>query len=181
VEREEEAHVFFSNSISFITLMLRSDWNTLNVGKIFASHMKDMDEHEYEGLQEKIRELKLPSIEVWTNKYPDREFEVGIFSSEFTSLCPKTGLPDFGFLRITYVPNENCIELKSFKEYIVAYRNLGIFYEHIANKILEDIINACKPRRAEIEIEFNPRGGITTTVKASFDEEKGFFLSGSRD
>jgi 7-cyano-7-deazaguanine reductase len=143
--------------------------------------MVDEKEREYEGLQENIRKLKLPSIEVWTNKYPDREYEVEITTSEFTSLCPKTNLPDFGTIRITYVPYHKCIELKSFKEYIIAYRSLGIFYEHIANKILEDIVIACKPRRANVEIEFNPRGGIATVVRAGFDEEKGFSLSDSAE
>jgi 7-cyano-7-deazaguanine reductase len=140
-----------------------------------------MDKSEYNGLQDDIRELKLPAIDVWTNKYPDRECEVKITTSEFTSLCPKTGLPDFGTIRIRYVPYHKCIELKSFKEYIIAYRSLGIFYEHIANKILEDIVIACKPRKANIEIEFNPRGGIATIVRAGFYEEKGFSLSDSTD
>jgi len=131
---------------------------------------------EYEGLQERIRELRLPTIEVWTNKYMDKEFEVKIFTSEFTSLCPKTNLPDHGTINIKYVPKDKCIELKSFKEYLLAYRNLGIFYEHAANKILEDVVEACKPKRAEIEAEFKPRGGLATIVKASYDEKKGYIF-----
>jgi len=128
----------------------------------------------YEGLQEDIRALKFPKIETWTNKYPGREYEIVITTSEFTSLCPKTNLPDFGTITIRYVPNKKCIELKSFKEYLIAYRNIGIFYEHTTNKILEDVVKACKPRRAEIEGRFNLRGGIGTTVIAKYEEKKGY-------
>ncbi|MCK5548420.1 MAG: NADPH-dependent 7-cyano-7-deazaguanine reductase QueF [Thermoplasmata archaeon] len=136
---------------------------------------------EYEGLQESIRELELPKIETWANKYADRESEIEISTSEFTSICPKTGLPDFGTITIKYVPNEECIELKSFKEYILTYRNLGVFYEHAANKILEDVVDACKPRKARIKAEFSPRGGIATIVRARYDERKGFSLDEAAD
>jgi len=136
---------------------------------------------EYEGLQEDIRKLKLPTIEVWTNKYMDKEFEVKISTSEFTSLCPKTNLPDHGTIAIKYMPKKKCIELKSFKEYLLAYRNLGIFYEHAANKILEDVVEACKPKRAEIEAEFKPRGGLATIVKASYDKKKGYIFGNMKD
>ena len=128
----------------------------------------------YEGLQEDVRGLRLPRIETWTNKYPDREYELEIRTAEFTSVCPKTGLPDFGEVVLRYVPAGRCIELKSFKEYLTAYRDLGIFYEHAANKILEDVVRACRPRRAELEARFNVRGGMATVVRARYSEKDGF-------
>ena len=118
----------------------------------------------YEGLQKNIRKLKTPRIEVWKNQYPDKIYTINLEILEFTCICPKTGLPDFATIKIEYSPHKYCVELKSFKMYTVFYRNLGIFHEHLANKILEDFVNASKPRRAKITAQFNPRGGITTTV-----------------
>lgn len=122
----------------------------------------------YEGLQENIRKLKTPKIEVWENKYPDKEYIINLETPEFTCICPKTGLPDFATIKIEYSPNLWCIELKSFKEYLISYRNVWIFHEHVVNKILEDFVKACKPRWVNITGEFNIRGGIKTTVKASY-------------
>ena len=121
-------------------------------------------ESSYEGRQEQIRDLKTPQIEVWRNQYPDQEYTVCLDIPEFTCICPKTGLPDFAVLKIEYSPVEYCIELKSFKYYFNFFRDIGIFHEHVINKILEDFVKACKPRFVRIEGEFNPRGGITTTV-----------------
>ena len=118
----------------------------------------------YEGLQENIRNLKTPKIEVWKNQYADKEYTINIDIPEFTCICPKTGLPDFAFIKIEYAPDKFCIELKSFKMYTIFYRNIGIFNEHVINKILEDFVAACKPRWAKISGEFNPRGGIKTIV-----------------
>lgn len=118
----------------------------------------------YAGLQENIRNLKTPGIEVWENKYADKIYTITIEIPEFTSICPHTGLPDFGKIKIEYSPAKYCAELKSLKMYMIFYRNLGIFHEHVANKILEDFVRACKPRWAKITSIFNPRGGITTTV-----------------
>lgn len=118
----------------------------------------------YEGLQENIRKLKTPKIDVWENKYPDKEYTVSLEIPEFTCLCPKTGLPDFAVIRIQYIPDKFCIELKSLKYYINFYRNIGIFHEHVVNKILEDFIKACRPKWAKVEGEFNIRGGIKTKV-----------------
>ena len=118
----------------------------------------------YEGLQHKIRNLKTPKIEVWKNQYPDKEYVINLEIPEFTCICPKTGLPDFAIIKIEYSPDKYCIELKSFKMYTIFYRNLGIFHEHLINKILEDFIKACCPRWVKILGEFNPRGGIKTTV-----------------
>ena len=105
-------------------------------------------------------------LEVVNNEYPNNTFEINISIPEFNAVCPKTGLPDFGTIYINYIPNKLIIELKSLKLYIVAYRNFGIFHEHVTNKILEDFIRACKPKTIEVTGDFNPRGGIKTIVKA---------------
>jgi len=122
----------------------------------------------YEGLQENMRKLKTPKIEVWKNQYPDKEYTISLDVPEFSCICPKTGLPDFAVIKIEYSPRDYCIELKSFKMYIVYYRNIGIFHEHVINKILDDFVAACKPRRAKISGIFNSRGGITTTVMREY-------------
>jgi 7-cyano-7-deazaguanine reductase len=122
----------------------------------------------YEGLQEKIRGLKTPRIEVWENKYLDKEYTINLETAEFTCICPKTGLPDFATIRIEYSPAKWCIELKSLKEYLMFYRDVGIFHEHVVNKILEDFIKSCKPKRVSITGDFNTRGGIKTTVRAEY-------------
>ncbi len=92
---------------------------------------------------------------------------------EFTCVCPKTGLPDFATITIRYIPDKNCIELKSFKEYIVFYRDVGIFHEHVVNKILDDFVRACDPVNVEIIGDFNMRGGIKTVVKANYKRGEG--------
>lgn len=122
----------------------------------------------YEGLQENIRKLKTPAIEVWENKYPDKEYDINLEVPEFTCICPKTGLPDFAAIRIEYSPDKYCIELRSFKMYTIFYRNVGIFHEHVVNKMLEDLVRACRPRWLKIAGEFNVRGGIKTTVTAEY-------------
>ena len=124
----------------------------------------------YEGLQEGIRQLQAPEIEVWENQYPDRDYIVQLEAPEFTCLCPKTGLPDFATIRIQYKPDKWCVELKSFKYYILSYRQLGIFHEHAVNKILEDFVKACHPRWVKITGEFNMRGGIKTTISAEYKQ-----------
>ncbi len=122
----------------------------------------------YEGLQESVRQLKTPAIEVWQNKYPDKEYTISLEIPEFTCICPKTNLPDFAVIRIEYSPDKYCIELKSFKMYTIFYRNLGIFHEHVVNKMLEDLVRVCKPRWLRINGEFNVRGGIKTIVTAEY-------------
>ncbi|MCM8781522.1 MAG: preQ(1) synthase [Candidatus Omnitrophica bacterium] len=122
----------------------------------------------YEGLQAKIRTLKTPKIEVWENKYSDKAYTIRLETAEFTCICPKTGLPDFATIRIEYIPARWCVELKSFKEYLLFYRNIGIFHEHVINKILEDFVKASKPKWVSIIGEFNARGGIKTTVSATY-------------
>ncbi len=125
----------------------------------------------YDDLQTHIRDLKTPSIETWENQYSDRDYTIEITNLEFTTVCPKTGLPDFATITITYVPDMYCIELKSFKEYFVSFRDIGIFHEHIVNKVLEDFVNVCQPRTAEVVGDFNIRGGMKTIVRASYVRE----------
>jgi len=122
----------------------------------------------YEGLQEHIRRLKTPEIEVWENQYADREYTIIVEIPEFTCICPKTGLPDFAVIRIEYSPLKFCVELKSLKMYTVFFRDVGIFHEHLTNRILDDFVSACKPRWAMISSEFNPRGGIKTVVEREY-------------
>ncbi len=109
-------------------------------------------------------------LETFPNPRPERDYEIKIVCPEFTSVCPKTGLPDFGTLTIRYVPDQACIELKSLKYYLIEYRNEGIFYEAAVNRILDDLVEACAPRRMELEGAFTARGGITTTVTAVHGE-----------
>ncbi|MEO0093526.1 MAG: preQ(1) synthase [candidate division WOR-3 bacterium] len=108
----------------------------------------------------------LPKIETWKNQFAD--YEITIEVPEFTSVCPRTGLPDFGTITVRYLPNKLCIELKSFKYYILGFRNLGIFYENAVNRILKDLVKACKPKWMVVRGEFNIRGGMKTTVEARF-------------
>lgn len=125
----------------------------------------------YEGLQKNIRDLKTPPIEVWKNQYPDKVYTVSLEIPEFTCICPKTGLPDFATIKIEYSPDTYCVELKSFKMYTIFYRNLGIFHEHVVNKITEDFVKSCKPHWVKIVAEFNPRGGIKTTVTCEYKKK----------
>ena len=109
---------------------------------------------------------KLPKVECFPNQY--KKYEINISIPEFTSVCPKTGLPDFGTITIRYMPDKLCLELKSLKFYFLAYRDLGIFCENIINRVLGDLTGACKPIWMEVRGEFNPRGGIKTEVLAKF-------------
>lgn len=106
-------------------------------------------------------------IETFPNPRPGRDYEIDIRCPEFTSVCPKTGLPDFGEIRIQYVPADRCLELKALKYYMLDFRNKGIFYEAVTNQILDDLVAACAPRRMTVTGAFTARGGITTTVVAS--------------
>jgi 7-cyano-7-deazaguanine reductase len=107
------------------------------------------------------------AFETFPNPRPERDYEIQIRCPEFTSMCPKTGLPDFGEIRIDYVPDTSCLELKSLKYYMLEYRNQGVFYETLTNQILDDLVAACTPRRMTITGAFTSRGGITTTVTAT--------------
>ena len=112
------------------------------------------------------------TLETFPNPSPDRDYEIAIRCPEFTSMCPKTGLPDFGEIRITYVPDTLCIELKALKYYLLAFRNKGIFYEAATNQILDDLVAACRPRRMTVVGDFTARGGISTSVTASYDRRE---------
>lgn len=110
------------------------------------------------------------TLETFPNPRPEREYEIAINCPEFTSVCPKTGLPDFGAIRITYVPDQLCVELKSLKYYLIEFRNRGIFYESVTNQILDDLVALLQPRRMTLVGDFSARGGITTTVTASYQK-----------
>jgi 7-cyano-7-deazaguanine reductase len=111
-------------------------------------------------------------LETFPNPRPERDYEIAIDCPEFTSMCPKTGLPDFGTIRIRYTPDRTCLELKALKYYLLEYRNRGIFYEAATNQILDDLVNACQPRRMTVEGDFSARGGITTRVVVEHDNTK---------
>ena len=110
----------------------------------------------------------LARLDTFPNPQPDRDYEIEIRCPEFTSLCPKTGLPDFGEIRIAYVPDALCIELKSLKYYLIEFRNRGIFYEGVTNTILDDLVAACAPRRMKVVGDFSTRGGIATSVTVEY-------------
>lgn len=121
---------------------------------------------DYQAHQKKFLAAALPPLEVVDNHYSDREYLVHIEIPEFTCVCPKTGLPDFAVLTLDYVPAKSLVELKSLKLHINGYRNVGVFHEHVANKVLDDLVKALKPRRARLRADFHVRGGIHTVVTA---------------
>ena len=108
----------------------------------------------------------LPDIETFPNQY--KGYEITIEIPEYTAICPKTGLPDFGTITVHYRPNKECLELKSLKMYLHAYRNLGIFYENAVNRILYDVVNACRPLHATVTGEFAARGGLRSVIEATY-------------
>lgn len=108
----------------------------------------------------------LPELETWPNQH--KGYEITIDIPEYTAICPKTGLPDFGTIRIHYLPDQHCVELKSLKLYIHAYRNVGIFYENAVNRILHDFVKACRPVRATVTGEFTARGGLRSLIEARY-------------
>jgi 7-cyano-7-deazaguanine reductase len=113
---------------------------------------------------------KLPRLDTWPNHFPG--YEITIRFPEYTSVCPKTGLPDYGAITIHYMPKKSCLELKALKLYLLAYRNLGIFYENAVNRMLRDIVAATRPAWCVVRGEFTPRGGLTTTVEARWRKKK---------
>jgi 7-cyano-7-deazaguanine reductase len=122
-------------------------------------------------------DAELPSVDVFSNKY--QGYEITIVNPEYTSICPKTGLPDFGKITLKYEPDKSCIELKSLKLYFLAYRNLGIFHENAVNRILRDLVEAVDPVRMEVRGDFTPRGGLTTTVTAKYERSEPGLVDGS--
>ncbi len=131
-----------------------------------------MNKKGYKGLQGDIRAWKTPAIDTFENIYGDRDYEITMTTPEFSCICPKTGLPDFAELTLTFVPNKNCLELKSFKEYLLCFRGKGIFHENVINKIVDDIVATINPRRIRLEGKFNSRGGIQTTVVREYSSRK---------
>ena len=111
-------------------------------------------------------DAELPSIECWPNQFPG--YEITVAMPEFTSICPKTGLPDFGTITIHYRPDKLCLELKSLKMYIQSYRTLGIFYENAVNKVLRDVVAACQPNFAKVTGEFTTRGGMRSVIEVEY-------------
>jgi 7-cyano-7-deazaguanine reductase len=111
-----------------------------------------------------------PELETFANPRPERDFAINMECPEFTCVCPRTGQPDFATIRITYVPDKICLELKSLKLYLWSYRNQGAFHEAVTNKILDDLVAACKPRQMTVVGDFNVRGGIHTTVTATYQQ-----------
>lgn len=122
-------------------------------------------EHAHAGVR-----AKLPKLETWPNQFPG--YTITIRFPEYSSVCPKTGLPDFGTITISYRPARECIELKSLKMYLLAYRDLGIFYENAVNRILKDVVKATRPQWCVVRGEFTPRGGLTTTVVARWPRRR---------
>jgi 7-cyano-7-deazaguanine reductase len=112
------------------------------------------------------------TLETFPNQYPGRDYTIEIICPEFTSVCPKTGQPDFGTLTISYTPEAKCVELKSLKMYLQQFRNEGIFYETVTNRILDDLVSMLAPRRMKIVAAFTPRGGISTNVTVEFSSER---------
>jgi 7-cyano-7-deazaguanine reductase len=124
------------------------------------------DEHAEAGVR-----APLPEIETWPNQYRTG-YEIEIVMPEFTSVCPKTGLPDHGTLTLRYVPDKHCLELKSFKMYTLEYRNLGIFQENVANRMLADVVKAARPVSATVVGQFTPRGGVYTKITANWSRNR---------
>jgi 7-cyano-7-deazaguanine reductase len=116
--------------------------------------------------------MKKELLELFDNTYPDRDYSIEIVNPEFTSVCPKTGLPDFGTITIRYVPDKSCIELKSLKYYFLEFRNAGIFYENITNRILDDLVSLLQPRSLSVITEWKARGGITETVTVNYNTSR---------
>jgi len=131
-----------------------------------TKHPRYTPEHAAAGLDANFHE-----IETWPNQFPG--YEIVIDDPEFTSVCPKTGLPDFGVITLRYQPNKLCLELKSYKEYLQSYRNLGIFQENAVNRVLQDVVRWAKPVWAEVKGDFRPRGGISTTIIAAWPRKTG--------
>ncbi|MDA1050362.1 MAG: preQ(1) synthase [Planctomycetota bacterium] len=111
-------------------------------------------------------------LETFDNQFPQRDYEIEIVCPEFTSVCPKTGQPDFGVLTFTYTPAAKCVELRSLKTYLQQFRNEGIFYENVSNRILDDMVAVLQPRRIKLVAAFSARGGITTNITATYEAER---------
>ena len=128
---------------------------------------------QYESLDRQVQVREEAAIDAeclltFEYEYPEQESEVSIDTDEFTAVCPWTGLPDYGTLQVTYVPGHDCIELKSLKYYLLSFRDVGIVQEHAANRILQDLVACCRPRRMKVTLDYKVRGGLHTTVSAEY-------------
>ena len=121
---------------------------------------------------ESPEKIDAATLETFPYEYSGKEGEIEIATDEFTSVCPYSGLPDFGRLTITYTPARKCIELRSLKYYLLSYRNVGIFYEHLVNRILEDLARVCRPKKMTVRGEFTSRGGLSSCVTAKYPRNK---------
>ena len=115
-------------------------------------------------------------LEIVPNEYLGKDYEINISIPEFNCICPRTGLPDFATIKINYIPNKHIVELKSLKLYIVKFRNIGIYHEHVTNRIMDDLIKSCHPKTIEVVGDFNPRGGIKTIINSKSGIDKSFFI-----
>lgn len=146
-----------------------------NIGKIRQVFMQDLTPDRFKDLTllhaSEKRYPKAPGeakLETFENLYPDRDYVIEFDCPEYTSLCPVTGQPDFGHLKVRYIPGKRCIESKSLKLYLYSFRNANIFHEEAVNRLLDAVVEACAPRRAEVTGRFRPRGGIAINVKATY-------------
>ena len=137
-------------------MIFRTVW-----GYSWAAMRRYTEKHAKSGI-----DAVLPAVECWENQFPG--YEIRIIDPEYNAICPRTGMPDFGTIEISYVPDQWCLELKSLKEYITAYRNVGIFYENAVNRILRDLVSACRPVRMTVRGEFTPRGGLRSIIEANY-------------
>ena len=150
----------------FARPLIRRKWGS-ELEKEIEKRIKEKRKKEIRGTQE----IDAKCLDVFEYDYPGRETEIEIGSNEFTSLCPWSGLPDFAHLTIKYVPRRHCIELKSLKFYLLSYRSVGIAYENVVNRILDDLVACCHPLRMTITGAFTTRGGIKTRVQASYEKK----------
>ena len=128
-------------------------------------------EKEIVGEMKSTDAIRADVLESFEYEFPERDVELDISTEEFTSVCPKSGLPDFATIRINYLPDKKCVELRSWKFYLMSYRHVGIFHEHVVNRILEDFVAAIEPKRATVYGDFTIRGGVHTTSKVSWENK----------
>ncbi len=151
---------------------MKFGWIIVNSRNLDLEDNDTISVSEYENLQKDVRDLNLGRVESVDFQFDGNATHVTIETDEFTSICPKTGMPDFGKITVQYLPNRKIIELKSFKLYLHKYRNVGIFQENAVNKILEDLVKSCSPKAMVVIGEFKARGGLSTRVSARFDSTK---------
>ena len=130
----------------------------------FEPHDRSYPSEGYDSIDKKV-------LDTFPYEFPNRGIDLVISTNEFTTVCPFSGLPDFGNIKIEYTPNEKCIELRSLKYYLLSYRQVGIYYEHLVNRILEDLVEVCQPRKMKVTADYTPRGGLTTSTIAVWSSQ----------